>query len=584
MKRRLSLGLAAAAICTMALVLPLRGFQAIALQDGQSFYVVAVRAHVDTALFRVCQAGAQEARKPEFPGLELRPSREDRIVDATVKGRIEAEFRRQGRFRIAQAPGQADYVFFSEATYVRMTAPAPPSLFPRSGGNEPPSAAMAIVAIVVPAGEYAGSAGNAASLLKARLWQGANMGADSLGAWPEDVVLQLHDEAERRDANDLPPNRAARDRMQARKAREREQPRPIRLDGRSICAATQPQRAPEMSQERDRMVGEPAQPPAARPDKASDRPLPTFQTRVVAVAVPVVASNRQGAPVSGLSAADFVVFEDDVPQRIERVTAESEPFTAALVMDTSYSMLPRLAEVKAAASAFVEALRPEDRALAVTFDSRPWLVCDVTGDKDALRSAIAHLQPFGALTRVHDALDLVTGERLEKIAGRKALVVLTDGMDVGSQVASAGSVMARLEAANVPVYPVQFESGESRKISRSPEPARQDAATTPERYFDRIISFDHAREYLAQLARNTGGLLLPASTPDAIVQAFRRAADDVRSQYVLYYYPTNQAQDGTFRRIRVEVSRPGVSVRARAGYRAPGANAIRSPGSEAPSR
>ena len=77
---------------------------------------------------------------------------------------------------------------------------------------------------------------------------------------------------------------------------------------------------------------------------------------------------------------------------------------------------------------------------------------------------------------------------------------------------------------------------------------------------------------------------MPASTPDAIVQAFRRAADDVRSQYVLYYYPTNQAQDGTFRRIRVEVSQSGVSVRSRAGYRAPGANAIRSPGSEAPSR
>ena len=231
-----------------------------------------------------------------------------------------------------------------------------------------------------------------------------------------------------------------------------------------------------------------------------------------------------------------------------------------------------------------DALRPEDRALAVTFDSRPWLVCDVTGDRDALRRAIAHLQPFGALTRVHDALDLVTEERLEKIAGRKALVVLTDGMDVGSQIASAGSVMARLEAANVPVYPVQFESVESRKTFRSPEPARQDAVTTPERYFDRIISFGHAREYLAQLARNTGGLLLPASTPDAIVQAFRRAADDVRSQYVLYYYPTNQAQDGTFRRIRVEVSRPGVTVRARAGYRAPGGSAIRSPGSGAPSR
>jgi Ca-activated chloride channel family protein len=172
---------------------------------------------------------------------------------------------------------------------------------------------------------------------------------------------------------------------------------------------------------------------------------------------------------------------------------------------------------------------------------------------------------------VHDALDLVTGERLEKIAGRRAIVVLTDGMDVGSRYAGAGGVMARLESANIPVYAVQFESGEVRKTGsrRLPPPPRQPAITS-DRYFDRIVSFDHAKQYLSQLTRNTGGLLLPAATADAIVQAFRRAAEDVRSQYVLYYYPSNQVQDGALRRIRVEVTRPGVTVRARAGYRAPG--------------
>ncbi len=227
---------------------------------------------------------------------------------------------------------------------------------------------------------------------------------------------------------------------------------------------------------------------------------------------------------------------------------------------------------------FIDALRPDDRALAVTFDSRAWLVCDVTGDKDALRRAIVRLQPFGALTRVHDALDVVTEERLVKIAGRKAIVVLTDGMDVGSRLAGATSVMARLEAANIPVYAVQFGGSRSadasatrkRATQRRQGPPPMKPPTRTEHYFDRIISFDHASEYLQQLARNTGGLFQPASTPNAIVQAFHRAADDLRSQYVLYYYPSNQALDGTFRHIRVEVHRRGVTVRARAGYRAPG--------------
>jgi len=562
MSRPLSLALTAATICTLAL--PLRGSQAPIFRDGQSFYIVAVRASVDTSLFRVCQAGASEKSQRDFPGLELRPGGEDRSIDETIKGRIEAEFKQQNRFRVATSLDRADYVFFAEATFI------PPMAV---GGGGQLNAMTSIVAIVVPAGTYASSAGDAAALLENRLWEGAHLAANAQVASPEDVVRQLHGKSARGEGAPVRAGDATRNRAQVGELSEREPATGFRLNGRPICGIPQPQRAPAMSPETEPVLnplGERAPGVATPPGTSPNRQVATFQTRVVVIAVPVVASNQQGAFVRGLTASDFRVFEDAAPQRIDRMTAESEPFTAALVMDTSYSMLPRLAEVKAAASAFIDALRPDDRALAVTFDSRTWLACDVTHDKDALRRAIVRLQPFGALTRVHDALDLVTEERLEKIAGRKAMIVLTDGMDVGSQLAGATGVMARLEAANIPVYAVQFGPSQSRRTAQRRQQPPGKPLTTPERSFDRIISFDHATQYLEELARNTGGLFQPAAAADAIVQAFRRAADDLRSQYVLYYYPSNQALDGTFRRIRVEVRRPGVTIRARAGYRAPG--------------
>jgi VWFA-related protein len=240
---------------------------------------------------------------------------------------------------------------------------------------------------------------------------------------------------------------------------------------------------------------------------------------------------------------------------------QSDPFTMALVIDTSRSMWPLFADLRVAAWAFLEALRPGDRALVATFDDRAWLVQDLTGDTGVLGGALVRLRPFASLSRLYDALDVVFAERMEKVAGRTAVVVLSDGMDVDSYRATASSVMARLESANVPVYAVQFDT---RGNAPRREPFFGKLLVVPDGFFDTSASFDRAAAYLAELARQTGGLFEPAATAHRL----RRVADQMRGQYVLYYHPSREP-DGTFRRIRVESSRPGVIVRAPAGSRAP---------------
>lgn len=568
---------------------PLLGSQAKPFKNGQAFYVIAERADMETSRFYVCKPGAPLS--PQFPGLELtRDGRERRgQPDPEIKSRIQAAFAKQKRYRVAATLEEADYVFLAEATFgtivsadLHRTAdeeaartrflydhlgerPVPDEYGRLGVDDAAPNTMVSIVAMAVPAEAYRRIAGDSVALLKARVWEGAHIGVNFEDASPEDLVAQLLGQPERPDQGPRALFDFERDPAFLRERLHREHPEMYRLNGRSICSEPQPGRAPMMIAEDQAAGAGAAVAQAKSAANTGDQRPATFQSRVLAVAVPTVVTTAEGAFVGGLTAADFRLYEDDVEQRIDRVMSKSERFTAALLVDVSGSMWPQRSEEKVAASAFIDALRPEDRALVVAFDSRTWLMADVTSDKSTLRSAIVHLSRHGFLTKLYDALDVVTTERLDKIGGRKAVVVLTDGMDTGSQAATAPTAMARLESAGVPVYPVQFNS-----LAAAPrrQPGVGQMRIMPEGYFDTVTSFEHAGEYLGRLARDTGGLFSAATSVETVVGAFRRVADDLRSQYVLYYYPLNQSQDGAFRHIHVAVNRPGMTVRARAGYRA----------------
>jgi VWFA-related protein len=509
-------------------------------------------------------------------------------VDQDVKSRIETELRRMKRYRLAPTPAEADYVLFAEAEYkagvvaVQRGAGGQdaargrvergldaPALYGEIGVDAPPNLLTSLIALVVPAARM-GDDTRFDTLMSMSLWSGGFRsaspwsgpstpvsGASVMGA-PEDVVAQLH---ERPGVDTGPLVRSGDtwyDSARFRERREREVILSSRLHN-GACLAAQPGQAGAMSAEHDPMS-------FAADGRGA---LPTsLDTRLAAapapVVVPVAVNGADGENIAGLGPSDFSVFENEVPHRVSYVRGRSDPLTVALVIDTSRSMRTYVTDLKAAASVFLEALGPADRALVVTFDSRTWLICDVTGDKDALRAAVVRPKPpGGSLSRLYDAIDVVLAERLEKTAGRKAMVLLTDGMDVDSVQATASSVMTRLEASGVPVYAVQFNS---TPVAPQREPFMGTLLAVPEGYFDARVSFERATKYLAQLALTTGGRAEQASTADRL----RRMADDMRNQYVLYYFPASPLEQGEFRRIRVETGRSGAIVRARLGCRAPG--------------
>jgi VWFA-related protein len=177
-------------------------------------------------------------------------------------------------------------------------------------------------------------------------------------------------------------------------------------------------------------------------------------------------------------------------------------------------------------------------------------------------------------TSVYNAVDMIIGQRLRGIRGRKALVLFSDGVDTTSRGATSVSNLRSAEESEVIVYPVQYNTvdaatmrakkgGVKEKYREGPliftSPAAGDKS--------RQKAFDEATTYLRQLAHYSGGEFYYGDSLERVSQAFVRITEDLREQYVLGYYPRTPPRSGERREIKVKVNRPGVFVRARKSYR-----------------
>ena len=266
----------------------------------------------------------------------------------------------------------------------------------------------------------------------------------------------------------------------------------------------------------------------------SARQTPQFSSSVNLVEVYASVVDANGQPVRGLTAADFEVIEDGVPQKISAFTAGDFPLTAALALDRSFSMAgPPLLSMKTAARAFLTALRPGDEAIIIGIGSQATVVADARSTRAEQFAAVDALTAWGT-TALHDAIvsaiDAVDGSR-----GRRALVILSDGDDRYSET-SAAATIARARRSNVMVYPIALGKG------RAP--------------------------LFAELATLTGGRSFHARDMQGLDETVRTIAAQLREQYLLGYSPTRAPVSGAneWRSITVKVSKPGVSVRARDGY------------------
>lgn len=306
------------------------------------------------------------------------------------------------------------------------------------------------------------------------------------------------------------------------------------------------------------------------------------------VSVPVSVLDRDGRFIPDLKREDFTVFENGVQQSIAYFEPADKPFTVALLLDTSPSTQFHLWQIKEAAIAFAKQLRPQDRVLVVSFNDQVLLLTEVTNDLNVISSVIEEHANMGTATRVYDAVHLVIKERLNKIKGRKAIVVFTDGVDTASYQATYQSTVREVEELDALIYPIQYDTTDYLRAmqggggnvtvvtstSRGPFGGTSSTVT----YTSPTVTgpngaplpgatqadYDRANQYLQELAEKTAGRLYRANDPAQLAQAFSQIAEELRRQYSLGYYPQTDpggyAQAGT-----AGSSQTGTSVAPQAG-------------------
>ncbi len=318
------------------------------------------------------------------------------------------------------------------------------------------------------------------------------------------------------------------------------------------------------------------------PSNVSGKDTPDEVVRVdtTLVTLPVRVTDRHGRTISGLRREQFRIYEDGVEQEITYFeppieandTLPGSPqkvFTVALMLDVSDSTELKLEQMQSAAITFVNLLRPGDRVIVVAFDSRVQVLAEATEDRNVLREAIRRTRP-GTGTSLYSALDAVISSRLGRLPGRKAIVLLTDGVDTASKGSTFDSTIRAVEESDTAVYPVQYHTYAdfADNPSRETYGVGNYGATTHVTKSGELASeaYKRATLYLRLLAAKTGGHFQYADSAKNLASSFDRIATQLRRQYTIGYYPKNRMSDGAERKIKVEVGLAKVRVQTRKSY------------------
>lgn len=261
---------------------------------------------------------------------------------------------------------------------------------------------------------------------------------------------------------------------------------------------------------------------------------PQFTSSVNQVEIYASVTDSAGRPVRGLKAEDFDVREDGVAQRISVFSEGDFPLSAAVAVDSSFSMTgDRLAVAKSAARIFIGELRPEDQSMLMSIGGRVDVIAPLSASRDEQFRALDTLRTWGT-TSLHDAI-ISAIDQLQPAKGRRALILLSDGDDRYSE-ATVEQVLARARRADVMVYPVAL----GRRLP----------------------------PLFTQIATLTGGRAFHQRNTRQLPQTLRAIAEELRRQYLIGYAPprSGTADREIWRDIDVRVSKPRVTVRARDGY------------------
>lgn len=314
----------------------------------------------------------------------------------------------------------------------------------------------------------------------------------------------------------------------------------------------------------------------------SDVPI---KVQTTLVSVPVIVSDRAGRYISGLKLENFKLYQDRIEQRITIFDAAEEPLNIALLLDTSRSTSQVLDDIKKDAGAFLKQLRPQDRAMVVSFDFDVHMLCALTSDRKALDRAIreASIGEFVG-TALRDAVAGVIEHQFKRVDGRKAVILLTDGKDHGSRISERDLFDEATESGSM-IYSVFFETDlrAGSRNDRLPFPRRRGGGgwgrrnrfppNDRPRGDDRRgpgaeIRNEEAEAFLTQLSEVSAGRFYSSKVSD-LKETFKLITEELRHQYRLGFYPDVSKADGQRHSLKVEVSRPEAVVRARRSYQAP---------------
>lgn len=340
--------------------------------------------------------------------------------------------------------------------------------------------------------------------------------------------------------------------------------------------APKPTASPAPPTSLETMGAPPPVPSLKKPPEEEVSPGDVVLVDTTEVMFPVTVRDGDGRLVNNLTRNDFRVFEDNNLQPLSDLALRQVPVDVVLMVDASSSVARNLDDFRRAAQGFAQRLQADDRISLIKFDDRIELLQDWTKSRFQLQRALNRIEP-GMFTRFNDALLLASQEQFGgNTKSRRAVIVLSDGIDNGRGTSTLEAALQALIRAQATVYIVS-----NTEISRAAKRAELDTllgGTDASVRFNQLRIddlrlglqvLDQSEKNLAQLALATGGRLYRPQTFDALESTYAEVADELRHQYALYFTPLNKSRDGSFRRVRVETANPAYRPHTRVGYFAP---------------
>jgi len=299
-------------------------------------------------------------------------------------------------------------------------------------------------------------------------------------------------------------------------------------------------------------------PPKTAPPTTPDQGQEKEVVNIRRVRLPITVTDKKGQLVSGLTASDFLIFEDKVPQQIDSFTSEennSLPLYIAVLMDTSPSTKAKLKFEQESAMNFIQTVvRPRrDRVLFATFDDQVTLRQDFTDRLELLDRAVFGIKSTGSQTALYDAIWQFCDEKMRSAAGRRALVIVTDGEDTYSR-ADINDAIDIAQRTETTIFAISTKAGLSSVVPGV------EAGTVKDKY----------DKGLDRLCDETGGMAFFTGDMLALERSFTKIAKELRAQYLITYKPINDKYDGSYRRVEVKFSsgHENMKLRTKRGYKA----------------